>query len=858
MNEIPVLRDYQKGTVALARNAFKRHKHVLLVSATGSGKCLGKDTPILMYNGDIKNVQDIIPGDVIMGNDSTARNVISTVSGQEMLYKIIPTKGDPFICNESHILSLIGSASTSKCKKNNVVNVSVGDYLKWNKDAKRCTLLYRTAIEFQHKDTVIDPWLLGLWLAEGSKTGGNPLFFINSLDVEILNELSKYSNRVCDDNIRGTCKEVSLGDSSNGCKPNIFRNEFRKCLFNKDHHDVFIPMEYKINSRENRLRLLAGLLDGDGYIHNNHYEITTKFDRLNLDILFLCRSLGMAAYSHLKYVNNMPYHRISISGEMDCIPNILTRKKATPRLQIKSVLRTGMKVEKLGIGDYYGFEIDGNHLFVLGDFTVTHNTFMFSEIVRSSLGKGYKVMIVSNRAKLLKQAGGSLTKFGVTAEYISAKHRTIPGNNCIVASAQTLQRRFDQPEYQELFKSVDLWIFDECHLQDFNFLLESGLLDKRWLLGVTATPKRAGKQRQLGLDYEVMVEGLSVQAGIDLKFLVPARTFTLDAPDLSSVSIDPVRGDYNAKDLYKVFSTSKVYGGVISEFKRLCEGEKTMCFCSSQIHAIQTCIELNKAGISSKFVVSGLKKDDEDYNLFEDNQHLTGKKEDIEDEFDRGEFTVLCNVAMYTTGYDCVSIRNIVLLRATLSETLYDQMCGRGGRIMPDGSKSFFRILDFGGNVARHGLYERKKVNSLWHSFSEGSGVVMSKECPTLETDCEGKHGCGRLIHISYPKCCFCGYIFKTKEEERTIELTEIIGGEFKFKNMSATQLKAFAELNGRSMRWVWRLLWIGNNEGDFRKGLRELGYDNKFIYRQMMIYKSEDAKKAKDLLIKEQNKSPK
>jgi len=480
-------------------------------------------------------------------------------------------------------------------------------------------------------------------------------------------------------------------------------------------------------------------------------------------------------------------------------------------------------------------------------------TYMFSSMALGSLGKGYKVMIVSNRAKLLRQAGGALTKFGITAEYISAKHRTVPEGNCIIATAQTLQRRFDLPEYQELFKSVDFWIFDEAHVNDFNFLLESKLLDSKWVLGVTATAARTGKMRQMGLDYEVMVEGLSVQDGVDLGFLVPAKHYTLDAPDLSSVSIDPIRGDYNTKDLYKVFSTAKVYGGLISEFNKLCNNEKSICFCSNQVHAIKTCVELNNAGISAKFVVSGLKKDDEDYNLLEDNKHLTGKKEDVEDEFARGLFTVLVNVAVYVAGFDEPSIRNVIFLRATLSSVLWDQAAGRGSRLYEN--KPYFRILDFGGNVARHGLYERKKVNSLWHSFSEGSGVVMSKECPTLETDCEGKHGCGRLIHISYPKCCFCGYIFKTKEEERTIELTEIIGGEFKFKSMSATQLKAFAELNGRSMRWVWRLLWIGNDEKDFRKGMRELSYDNKFIYRQMMIYKSEDTKKAKDLLIKEQNK---
>ena len=70
------------------------------------------------------------------------------------------------------------------------------------------------------------------------------------------------------------------------------------------------------------------LLDGDGYTHHNHYEICTKFKTLSDDILFLARSLGMAAYMHIKYVNEVPYYRITISGELSDIPHILTRKNA--------------------------------------------------------------------------------------------------------------------------------------------------------------------------------------------------------------------------------------------------------------------------------------------------------------------------------------------------------------------------------------------------------------------------------------------------------------------------------------------------------------------------------------------------
>jgi hypothetical protein len=59
---------------------------------------------------------------------------------------------------------------------------------------------------------------------------------------------------------------------------------------------------------------------------------------------------------------------------LDEIPIVIPRKKATCRKQIKDSLVTGIQLESLGEGDYYGFEIDGNHRFLLGDFTVTHNT----------------------------------------------------------------------------------------------------------------------------------------------------------------------------------------------------------------------------------------------------------------------------------------------------------------------------------------------------------------------------------------------------------------------------------------------------------------------------------------------------
>jgi hypothetical protein len=80
-------------------------ENLLIEALAGTGKCLGIDTPITMYDGTIKKVQDIIVGDLLLGIDGTARTVLSTSTGQEALYRIVPVKGNAFICNESHILS---------------------------------------------------------------------------------------------------------------------------------------------------------------------------------------------------------------------------------------------------------------------------------------------------------------------------------------------------------------------------------------------------------------------------------------------------------------------------------------------------------------------------------------------------------------------------------------------------------------------------------------------------------------------------------------------------------------------------------------------------------------------------------
>lgn len=374
--------------------------------------CHARGTPILMFDGSVKNVEEINTGEQLMGDDGTPRTVLSLASGVETMYRVVPTKGEPFVCNESHILSL-------KCndKQNvnygKVVDISIRDYLQKYDRFKHTHKLYRVAVDFPEKPLEIDPYIMGFWLGDGSSYG--PV--ITTQDAKIV----QYFTRECPK--FGACfSHKSQYDyaittenwgSANGS------NRFLTCLQDNGLlQNKHIPIVYKCNSRENRLKLLAGLLDSDGSYDKkgNGYDFIQKNERLLDDVVYLCRSLGFAAYKQpcVKKCTNSPnpdyegqYYRIFISGDVDLIPVLLDRKKARPRQHNKDVLSVGFTLEKLPEDEYYGFELDGNRRYLLGSFVVTHNTGTGKTLAAISIAQEfirvYKKMYASASAKM--QAG---------------------------------------------------------------------------------------------------------------------------------------------------------------------------------------------------------------------------------------------------------------------------------------------------------------------------------------------------------------------------------------------------------------------------------------------------------------------
>lgn len=477
------LRDIQTEAI----ETLKGKCNGIIRIVTGGGKCWGKGTPIMMWDGTVKPVEDVQVGDVLMGDDSTPRTVLQLGHGRGPLYKVIPVKGNPYIVNDAHILALKLTGKELRhipkgYPKTETLDIEVKNYLNLPPSVQRLFKGYRAPVtQFggEAKDLPIPPYLFGAWLGDGSRYHSA----IHNPDEEVLSEVK----RICESNDVSWSLKI---DPKKPCPQLYWRHGTRTCTGAKWWFYIedmgltevkFIPHEYKTASWNDRLELLAGLLDTDGYLGHNAYDIVFKYKQLADDLAFVARSLGLAAYvtECQKTCTNAgkdrntrvtgTYYRVSISGDVNIIPCRVHRKKAQERKQKKDVLKTGITLEYIGEGDYYGFVIDGNHRLLMGDFTVTHNTILFSKLIqqvglRAIVCVPSKELLYQTAEVLDKNIGGKDKRIGLLGD----GHWPDERSSIVVAMYPSLvSLRGKTPEeraqFIETMGAFDLLICDECH-----------------------------------------------------------------------------------------------------------------------------------------------------------------------------------------------------------------------------------------------------------------------------------------------------------------------------------------------------------------------------------------------------------
>ncbi|MBL1242970.1 MAG: replicative DNA helicase [Sulfurimonas sp.] len=382
---------------------FGKGDLVIIAARPAMGKCLGLGTKVVMYDGTLKNVEDVKVGDQLMGDDSTPRNVLSLARGREKMFWVRQNKGIDYRVNESHILSLKRSRNEGKHKHGDILNIDVKEYNTKSKRFHSNYKGYKVSIDFKKQKLAIDPYFLGLWLGDGASSNVS----IASIDGEIIEYLSQYAQKLdlqlSEQHPKDKCPVYSITSGKRGVsnkKDKSLQKKLREIgVLNNKH----IPHSYIQNSEKNRLQLLAGLIDSDGYYDDRFhvFEIVQKNEVLTRQIKYLADSLGFRVSfktkkARIKKINyECDVYRIRIVGNLDKIPTKVARKQARLLLSKREHTHTGIKVEYDKVDDYYGFTIDGNHLFLLEDMTVTHNTSFILNTVNSLIMNGKGVAFFS-------------------------------------------------------------------------------------------------------------------------------------------------------------------------------------------------------------------------------------------------------------------------------------------------------------------------------------------------------------------------------------------------------------------------------------------------------------------------------
>ena len=382
---------------------FGKGDLVIIAARPAMGKCLGLGTKVVMYDGTLKNVEDVKVGDQIMGDDSTPRNVLSLARGREKMFWVRQNKGIDYRVNESHILSLKRSRNEGKHKHGDILNIEIKDYNKKSKKFHSNYKGYKVAVNFKKQDLEIDPYFLGLWLGDGTSSSVG----ITTKDNEIIEYLSKYAQKLnlqlSEQKQKDKCPIYSITSGQRGVskfKDKSLQKKLRDLgVLNNKH----IPHANIQNSEKSRLKLLAGLLDSDGHYDKkfNVFEIVQKNEELTKQIKLLADSLGFRVSiktkkARIKKINyECDVYRLRIVGDLDKIPTKIKRKQARKLKAKREVKHTGIKIEYDKVDDYYGFTIDGNHLFLLEDMTVTHNTSFILNTVNSLINQGKGVAFFS-------------------------------------------------------------------------------------------------------------------------------------------------------------------------------------------------------------------------------------------------------------------------------------------------------------------------------------------------------------------------------------------------------------------------------------------------------------------------------
>ena len=396
-------------------------------------ECFDPNTPILLWDGTIKKAEDIVVGDYLIDDKGNSVRVRTTCSGHKTMYEIIPDKKNfmSYTVTDNHILTLKSRNHTRNPNKSNknynfrwfdnetlrytsksfdnkeeleefkskiddVIDITIEKYLSLPKSVQEELYTFKSdGINWETKEVVLDPYILGMWLGDGLSCGYGFItadFELRDKWIEwgVDNDATIKKGLKYKYTISSTINNTQSGINCNKTEEAPLKKLLKKYnLVNNKH----IPLDYLTNDRKTRLALLAGLIDTDGTVRANGHEVRIPQGEPNYKIIydaeFLARGLGFSCHVNdgiCSYTVNgekrhKPYKELTITGQyLYEIPTVLPRKKLnkfdnpTSIKKCSSYLQSPIQLVKKGVQPFVGWQLEGNGRFLLSDMSTVHNT----------------------------------------------------------------------------------------------------------------------------------------------------------------------------------------------------------------------------------------------------------------------------------------------------------------------------------------------------------------------------------------------------------------------------------------------------------------------------------------------------
>lgn len=321
-----------------------------------------------------------------------------------------------------------------------------------------------------------------------------------------------------------------------------------------------------------------------------------------------------------------------------------------------------------------------------------------------------RFLILVHRKELVEQVQNTLSKkYGLChGTILSGKKDNTQWIQ--VAMVQTLSKKKRLKHWKE--NSFDFIICDEAHhiLAD-SYQKVRKTFPNAFLLGVTATPYRLNHQPFTDT-FDALVKSMPINNFILQGYLSEYEYYSIKPTsklqlEINNLKIDTT-GDYSDRAMSNALDKRIIRAKVVETWLKYAKGKKTIVYTINKMHNLNLCNEFNEAGYKCVAIDSDTPKQERELYI---------------EQFRKGEITIICNVNIFSEGFDCPDIECVQFARPTTSLSMFLQQAGRGLRPSKNKEKTIF--LDNIGLFNRFGLPSAKRK---WQQHFEGKPYFQNHE----------------------------------------------------------------------------------------------------------------------------------